>query len=133
MGMIRRLLVGLYPRKWRAMFGEEFAALLEDTRLTPRAVADVMINAGKLHAARHRRLALVLALLLWSGCMVYLSVRARLTANVLWAPSTPARALALAAVLGPWLGLAGVIGARRLGHGRHGPHGRHGIGGRAVP
>ncbi len=47
--------------------------------------------------------------------MVYLSVRARLTANVLWAPSTPARALALAATIGPWLGFAGVIAARRLG------------------
>jgi hypothetical protein len=33
MGMIR-LLVALYPRKWRATFGEEFMALLEDTRLT---------------------------------------------------------------------------------------------------
>lgn len=34
MGMIR-LLVALYPRKWREAFGAEFAALLEDTRLTP--------------------------------------------------------------------------------------------------
>jgi len=115
---ITRLLVALYPRKWRAAFGEEFAALLEDTRLTPRAVFDVVVSAGKLHAASHRRLALVLVSLLWSGCMVYLSVRARLTANVLWAPSTPARALALAATIGPWLGFAVVIAARRLGHGR---------------
>jgi hypothetical protein len=113
MGLIR-LLVALYPRKWRATFGEEFAALLEDTRLTPRAVLDVVINAGKLHAASHRRLALVLAALLWSGCMEYLSVRARLTANILWAPTTPARALALAATMGPWLGFAGIIAARRL-------------------
>jgi hypothetical protein len=117
MGMIR-LLVALYPRKWRATFGEEFAALLEDTRLTPRAVFDVVAGAGKLHAAGHRRLALVLVSLLWSGCMVYLSVRARLTANVLWAPTTPARALALAATMGPWMGLAWVTAARRLGHGR---------------
>ena len=116
MGMTR-LLVALYPRKWRATFGEEFAALLEDSRLTPRAVFDVVVNAGKLHAASHRRLALVLGSLLWSGCLVYLSVRARLTANILWAPSTPARALALAATIGPWLGFAGVIAARRLGHG----------------
>jgi hypothetical protein len=117
MGMIR-LLVALYPRKWRATFGEEFAALLEDTRLTPRAVFDVVAGAGKLHAAGHRRLALVLVSLLWSGCMVYLSVRARLTANILWAPTTPARALALAATMGPWMGLAWVTAARRLGHGR---------------
>ena len=117
MGMIR-LLVALYPRKWRATFGEEFAALLEDTRLTPRAVFDVVASAGKLHAASHRRLGLVLGSLLWSGCTVYLSVRARLTANVFWAPTTPARAFALAATMGPWLGLAGVTAARRLGHGR---------------
>ncbi|HYA49810.1 MAG TPA: hypothetical protein VEG33_01430 [Streptosporangiaceae bacterium] len=118
-----RLLVALYPRKWRATFGEEFAALLEDTRLTPRAVFDVVVSAGKLHAASHRRLALVLASLLWSGCMVYLSVRARLTANVLWAPTTPARALALAATMGPWLGFAVVTAARRLGHGPGNAHG----------
>ena len=117
MGMIR-LLVALYPRKWRATFGEEFAALIEDTRLTPRAVVDVVVSAGKLRAASHRRLGLVLASLLWSGVMVYLFVRARLTANVVWAPSTPARALALAATIGPWLAFAGAIAARRLGHGR---------------
>lgn len=123
MGMIR-LLVALYPRKWRASFGEEFAALLEDTRLTPGAVFDVVASAGKLHAASRRRLALVLASLLWSGCMEYLSVRARLTANLLWAPSTPARALALAATIGPWLGFAGGIAARRLGRWRDGAAGR---------
>jgi hypothetical protein len=61
-----RLLVALYPRKWRATYGEEFAAFLADTRLTPRAVFDVVVSAGKLHAAR-------------------------LTANIAWAPSTPAR------------------------------------------
>jgi len=113
-----RLLVALYPRKWRASFGEEFAALLEDMRLTPRAVLDVVVHAGKLHAEGHRRLVLVLASLLWSGCMEHLSVRARLTANILWAPTTPARALALAATVGPWLALAGVT-ARRCG-GRRG-------------
>jgi hypothetical protein len=125
MGMIR-LLVALYPRKWRATFGEEFTALLEDTQLTPSAVFDVVVSAGKLHAASHRRLALVLTSLLWSGCLEYLSVRARLTANVLWAPSTPARALALAATMGPWLGFAGVIAARYLGRRRAGAAGRAG-------
>jgi len=118
MGMIRRLLVALYPRKWRATFGEEFAALLEDTRLTPRAVFDVLASAGKLHAASHQRLTLVLAALLWSYFTEYVSVRARLTANILWAPSTPARALALAATVAPWLWLAAVITAQRFGIGR---------------
>jgi hypothetical protein len=117
MGMIR-LLVALYPRKWRAAYGDEFAALLEDARLTPGAVFDVVVNAGKLHATRHRRLGLVMAALLWSACMEYLSVRARLTVNVLWAPTTPVRALALAATVGPWLGFTGIIVARRLGRSR---------------
>jgi hypothetical protein len=116
MGMIR-LLVALYPRKWRATFGEEFTALLEDTRLTPRAVFDVAVSAAKLRVSDHRRLTLVLASLLWSGCMVCLSVHARLAANILWAPTTRARALALAATLGPWLGFTAVMAARRLGHG----------------
>ena len=123
MGMIR-LLVALYPRKWRATFGEEFTALLEDTRLTPRAILNVAVSAGKLRASGHRRLALVLGSLGWSGCLVYLSVHARLTANILWAPTTFARALALAATLGPWLGFAGVIAARRLGHMRGNVAGR---------
>ena len=113
-----RLLVALYPSKWRATFGEEFAALLEDTRLTPRVVLDVAVSAGKLRVSGHRRLTLVLASLLWSGCLEYLSAHAHLTANILWAPTTFARALALAATLGPWLGFAGVVTARRLGHGR---------------
>lgn len=101
-----RLLVALYPKKWRAEFGQEFAALLEDTRLTPRAVLDVIAAAGKVHVASRRRLALVIASLLWSGCMEYVSVRAGLTANIAWAPTTPARAIALAATIGPWLVLA---------------------------
>jgi hypothetical protein len=115
-----RLLLALYPRKWRDMFGGEFAALLEDTRLTPRVVLDVVAHAGKLHAGCHRRLALVLASLLWSGGMECLSLRARLTANILWVPASPARALALAATVGPWLALAGIAVARRRGGGR--PH-----------
>jgi hypothetical protein len=124
MGMIG-LLVALYPRKWREEYGEEFAALLEETRLTPGAVLDVLVQAGKLHAERHRRLTLVLISLLWSGCAEYLCVRGRLTANILWAPTTPARALALAATTGPWLALAAVTAARRCGRG--------GAAGRSAP
>ena len=117
MGMIR-LLVALYPRKWRDSFGEEFTALLEDACLTPRAVFGVVARAGQLHAQKHQRLAFTLALLLWSGGTEYLSVHARLTANILWAPTTPARALALAATIGPWLALAWVTFTRRHGGGR---------------
>jgi hypothetical protein len=62
--------------------------------------------------------------LLWSGCMEYLSLRARLTANILWASASPIRALAVAATVGPWLALAGIAVARRRGGGRHNATGR---------
>jgi len=115
MGMIRAL-VALYPGRWRAEFGDEFTALLEDTRLTPGAVADVAVQAGKLQVAAHRWLSFMLAALLWSACLEVLAVHEHLTANILWVPTTPARALALAATVGPWV--AGVALARRMGIGR---------------
>jgi hypothetical protein len=115
MGMIRAL-VALYPATWRAEFGDEFAALLEDTRLTPRAVLDITVQAGKLHAAAHQRLGFVIAALLWSACWEVLAVHDHLTANILWAPTAPARALALAATVGPWLALIAAAVAHRAGH-----------------
>lgn len=120
-----RLLVAVYPRQWRASYGEEFTALLEDTRLTPHAVADVLVTAGKLHVSAHRRIALVLTSLLWTAAMEFLSVHAQLTANILWAPTTPERAVALAATVGPWLWFAGVFAARRF---RRGPGDRADVG-----
>jgi hypothetical protein len=114
MGMIRAL-VALYPAKWRAEFGDEFAALLEDTRLTPRAVADVAVQAGRLHVAARRRLLLVVAALLWSVGMEVIAVHNHLTANILWPPTAPARAVMFAATFGPWFGLAGAALARRAG------------------
>jgi hypothetical protein len=110
-----RALVTLYPAKWRAEFGDEFAALLEDTRLTPRAVLDVTVQAGKLHAAAHRRMGFVIAALLWSAGMEVIAVHDHLTANILWAPTAPARALALAATVGPWLALIAAAVTDRAG------------------
>jgi hypothetical protein len=118
MGIVR-LLVALYPRKWREVYGDEFAAHLECTRLTTRAVIDVVIQAAKLRAESRPRLTLVLASLAWSTCMEYLSVRDHLTANILWAPSSPVRALALAATTGPWLAFAAVAAARWRRGARH--------------
>jgi len=105
MGM-RRLLVTLHPRKWRDTFGDEFAALLEQTSLTPAVVVDVLIHATRLQVKIHRRVLLVAASLAWSVCFEYVSVHAGLTANILWAPTNPERALALLATVGPWLVLA---------------------------
>jgi hypothetical protein len=114
MGMIRALLA-LYPRKWRAEFGDEFAALLEDTRLTPRAVADVTLQAGKLHVAAHRRLGFVIAALLWSAGMEVIAVHDHVTANILWAPTDVAGAIMLLATVIPWSAMAGAVLARRAG------------------
>lgn len=39
------ILLRLYPRDWRARYGDEFAALLADTALTPAKVVDIAIGA----------------------------------------------------------------------------------------
>jgi hypothetical protein len=114
MGMIRAL-VALYPAKWRAEFGDEFAALLEDTRLTPRAVVDVTLQAGKLHVVGHRRLGFVMAALLWSAGLEVIAVHDHLTANILWAPTNLAGAIMLLATILPWSAMAGAALARRAG------------------
>jgi hypothetical protein len=47
--MRTRLLVRLYPRAWRARYGEEFAAVLAERRLSPRTVIDVIAGAADAH------------------------------------------------------------------------------------
>jgi len=102
-----RFLVGLHPRRWRERHGDEFAALLEETRLSSRVVMDVVLHAGRLHVRAHRRLRRFCAVLVMSVCVEVISLRAGLTANVLWAPTNLLRALALIATAGPWIVLAG--------------------------
>jgi hypothetical protein len=116
---MRRLLVALYPRAWRDTFGDEFAALLDQTRLTPVVIVDVVIHATRLRAKSHRRVLLVAASASWSAGFEYGSVHAGLTANILWAPTDPERALALFATVGPWLALALATIIRRQGDGHH--------------
>jgi DnaJ family protein C protein 28 len=41
----RSWLLALYPKAWRKRYGEEFLALLEETPLSPRAVADCLFGA----------------------------------------------------------------------------------------
>jgi hypothetical protein len=50
-------LVSLYPASWRARYGDEFAALLEQTPLTPLVVLDVLRTAGE--ERRNRLLSVV--------------------------------------------------------------------------
>lgn len=46
---IARWLTRLYPREWRARYGEEFLALLEDRPPTPGDVGDIILGAVDAH------------------------------------------------------------------------------------
>jgi hypothetical protein len=46
---MRSLLIRCYPRSWRARYGDEFAAILEDRHLGPYDVADVLLAAIDAH------------------------------------------------------------------------------------
>ncbi len=48
MGAMRKL-VYLYPRAWRARYGEEFLALLDEQAPTPRVVVDLILGAVDAH------------------------------------------------------------------------------------
>lgn len=100
-----RFLLALYPREWRRSYGEEFAALLEETPLSPRVVLDVALQAATLHARVHRTVLLVFTAVLVSVGLEVVANVTGLTANILWPPTTPVRALALGALFTPWLAL----------------------------
>src|ERR1035437_2922850 len=48
-----------------------------------------------------------------STCLEIVSLRTGITANILWAPTNPIRAIALIATVGPWLALDGGAFYRR--------------------
>lgn len=113
-----RLLLALHPRAWRTRYGEEYRELLEVSPLTPRTVIDVLLNAVRQHDRAHpRRVRLVAAAFLMALVEVA-ALRAGLTANLLWAPTTPLRAFVLLAALAPWVpsacDLVAVVRARWL-------------------
>jgi hypothetical protein len=113
MDLIRGVLVAMHPRAWRQRYGEEFRALLDDTTLTPAAVVDILKNCLGLQArARHRALLVVGAVLASVTCEIA-ALRTGLTANILWAPTNLARALALLGTVGPWLVVTVSIAIRR--------------------
>ena len=43
------LLIRLYPARWRARYGDEFAAVLEERLLGPFDVADILLGALDAH------------------------------------------------------------------------------------
>jgi len=44
-GRLSRLMVGCYPRRWRARYGDEVLALLEERRSGPRTVVNLALGA----------------------------------------------------------------------------------------
>jgi len=79
-----RVLLALYPKAWRRTYGEEFAALLEQTRLTPRVVLDVLAQATKLQASAHRARFLVGAAVLVSIGVEVVARKTGLGVNIVW-------------------------------------------------
>ncbi|KPM53910.1 hypothetical protein ACG83_24370 [Frankia sp. R43] len=114
--MARRSLLALCPRRWRAHYGDEFAALLQDTPLTFAVVLDVLRLAAGLHLRGRPRLTRLTGSTLATAAVEAAAVRAELTDNILWAPTTPLRALALVAVLMP---TALLVGSAAVRHARH--------------
>ncbi len=53
---MRSLLIRCYPARWRARYGDEFEAILEERPLGPFDVADILLGAldAQLHLRRHR-------------------------------------------------------------------------------
>jgi hypothetical protein len=108
-----RVLVALHPKDWRERYGEEFAAMLEDGRLTPAAVGNVMAAAAGLRLRAHPGpLLLVFAVLMSVSCEA-VAQRTGLAQNILWLPADPLRALALLGAVGPWAALIIRAAARR--------------------
>lgn len=111
-----RFLLAFYPRAWRRTYGEELAALLEQTRLTPAAILDVLAQAAKVRVNLHRSGLLVGAAALVSVAVEVVVQSARLAPNLLWLPTGPAQTVALVALVAlvaPWAGLAVRAGHHR--------------------
>ena len=100
-----RLILACYPKAWRRTYGEEFAALFEQTRLTPRVVLDVLTQAAKLHASAHRTRFFVGAAVLMSIGVEIVARKMGLAVNIVWVPRTPAETVALLALFAPWTAL----------------------------
>jgi len=52
---MRSLLIRLYPARWRARYGEEFGAILEERPLGPFDVADILLGALDAHLRLRER------------------------------------------------------------------------------
>lgn len=98
--------MALFPRDWRARYGVEFRELLAATPLTAAVILDVVRTATALQAAAHVALLRVLTALSVCSAVEVFAVRQHLSDNILWVPSTPARAATLALLAVAWVPVA---------------------------
>jgi hypothetical protein len=109
---LRNLLLFAYPRSWRDEYGEEFAGLLAQRRLTFAVVADVLGGAARQHLYRDEPWKICGAgLLCWVLLMkpVALLTHSRIAALWFWSAG-----LLLLFTAGAWTGLktkSGIWGA----------------------
>lgn len=88
-----KMLILLYPRSWRDQYGEEYQALLEDLGLSLSTVANSVWTALTMRVREHIKLLItIVGMLQYQICEQY-SLNHGLTANILWAPTTPQRAI----------------------------------------
>jgi hypothetical protein len=113
-----RFLIALHPRDWRERYGEEFAALLQDIRLTPAAIGDVVIQSAGLRLKAHQGPLLLAAAVVVSVACETVAKQTGLAVNILWVPTDPVRALVLLGAVGPWVALLIRAGARSRSAGR---------------
>jgi len=102
---MRRLLVRLYPRRWRDDYGEGFARLLDETPLSAGIVVDCVRGAGTAHLRGHPLAAAIGVSAIWFMVAQVLALRSGVTANLVWAPTSPARSLMLLSTFVPPIGL----------------------------
>lgn len=97
------ILLALHPKAWRAEYGAEFRALLEDTPVSVRTVLDVLLNALRQRRVAHVRGLRVTAALCSSVVVELAAVHLGITENILWPPTSLPRACALVLLVLPWL------------------------------
>lgn len=94
-------LVRLYPRAWRRRYGAGLEALLDEMPASPAVVLDVVRGAAGAHVRQRRSAAIWLVAAVATVIAEILSLRAGVTANLVWAPTDPERALFLLLTLAP--------------------------------
>lgn len=103
-------LLRLYPPTWRDRYGDEMRDLLDHTTITPVVVWDVVTAAATERVrARPGPVRPILALVLFALADAA-AVAGGVTDNILWAPTTPVRALVLVLTILPvaWAATAAI-------------------------